>query len=251
VKVGWLADVVEGVGGAELTQAELRAAAPDGVEVIDCPPGAVVIGLDAYAIHNCVDYRPADLRAIGGKPAVKYWNDVGPWLDPDVRVMLGAARSVCCSPLQADHMGIIDAAQLIPPPVDLDRFEAAAASVNGDRAGSVCVASWRNLGKGAALAAEWGIEHGGLDFYGPGPLAPQGAVPWPYDQMPDLLAHYQRFVFLPTVIEPFGRLVIEAWAAGCEIVTNDLVGAKWWIESGHIDRVRTAGRDYWDFVLNA
>jgi hypothetical protein len=38
--------------------------------------------------------------------------------------------------------------------------------------------------------------------------------------MPALLAQYETFVFLPTVIEPFGRLVAEAWAAGCELVVE-------------------------------
>jgi glycosyltransferase involved in cell wall biosynthesis len=64
-----------------------------------------------------------------------------------------------------------------------------------------------------------------------------------------LLAQYETFVFLPTVIEPFGRLVVEAWAAGCRIVTNNLVGAKWWIENepGKLD---TAAQDFWRVVLS-
>jgi hypothetical protein len=251
MRVGWLADQADVVGGAELTQAEFRLAAPDDVEVIDCQPGAVVEGLDVYAIHNCIDYSAGDLAVTvaGDRSPVKYWNDVGPWLSSDVRILLGQARPVCCSGLQAEYMGLLGA-RVIPPPVDLDRFEAAAQDSNGDRRGAVCVASWRNLGKGAALAAEWGIEHGGVEFYGPGPLAPVGALPVPYEQMPQLLAHYRTFVFLPTVIEPFGRLVIEAWAAGCEIVTNDLVGAKWWIEQDGIDAIRTAADDFWELLLN-
>ena len=59
---------------------------------------------------------------------------------------------------------------------------------------------------------------------------------------------YERFVFLPTVIEPFGRVVVEAWAAGCELVINDLVGARYWIEHDP-DRIRTAGTDFWELVL--
>ena len=41
MRVGWLFDQGEAIGGAELTQAEFRAAAPDGVEVIDCPPDQI------------------------------------------------------------------------------------------------------------------------------------------------------------------------------------------------------------------
>jgi glycosyltransferase involved in cell wall biosynthesis len=53
---------------------------------------------------------------------------------------------------------------------------------------------------------------------------------------------------LPTVIEPFGRLVAEAWAAGCRIVTNDLVGAKYWIQNDP-DAIETAAEDFWKLVL--
>ena len=74
------------------------------------------------------------------------------------------------------------------------------------------------------------MKNGPVDFFGDGPFAPQGPRQVPYEAMPALLAQYETFVFLPTVIEPFGRLVAEAWAAGCEIVTNGQVGARWWIE---------------------
>ena len=247
MKVGWLADDASYVGGAELTQAEFRAAAPDDVEIIDCPTGSVTRGLDRYAVHNCVTYTPEDLAAIQDAPAIKYYNDVGTWLRDDRRKVLQEhARAVCVSPLQAEYMGLRDAA-LIPPPVDLDRFEQAAAGVNGDRRGTVSVASWRNLGKAPHRAAEWAADHGGLDFYGDGPFAPVGSQPVAYDRMPGLLARYETFVFLPTVIEPFGRLVVEAWAAGCALVVNDLVGARYWIDRP--DAIRSAATDFWALVL--
>jgi glycosyltransferase involved in cell wall biosynthesis len=68
--------------------------------------------------------------------------------------------------------------------------------------------------------------------------------------MPALLAEYERFVFLPTVIEPFGRTVVEAWAAGCEIITNGLVGARYWMEEDP-GALETAGEDFWRVVLDA
>jgi glycosyltransferase involved in cell wall biosynthesis len=248
MRVGWLADEPDVPGGAELTQAEFRAAATEGVEIVDCPPGGVVPGLDRYVIHNCVQYTLDDLRKLGGAVAIKYHHDVGPWLQADVRDWLGTrARHVCCSPIQADHMGLDDVAH-IPPPVDLDRFAKAAESVNGNRAGSVCVGSWRNYGKAPHKAAEWGARNGGIDFYGGGPLAPRDCVEVDYEQMPALLARYERFVFLPTVLEPFGRVVAEAWAAGCAIVTNELVGAGYWIQEDP-DAIESAGADFWAVVL--
>jgi hypothetical protein len=144
-RVGWLADEASQIGGAELTQAEFRDAAPDGVEVVDCPPEDVQ-DCDAYVIQNCVKYALADLEVIKDRPAVKYWHDVGPWLQPGVREWLDAhATPVCCSPIQAEYMGL-DAA-LVPPPVDLGRFADASKDMNGNRAGAVSIGSWRNYGK--------------------------------------------------------------------------------------------------------
>jgi glycosyltransferase involved in cell wall biosynthesis len=249
MRIGWLVDDPIATGGAELTQAEFATAAPEGVEIVPCPAGDIDTSCDRYVIHNCVKYTLDDLHKIEGKPTVKYWHDVGPWLQPECRAWLDEnARPVCCSPIQAEHMGLTNAAH-IPPPVDLARFSAAAATVNGDRAGVVSVGSWRNFGKAPQRAAEWAEANGvRLDFYGGGPLAPPGCQEVPYDQMPGLLAHYTTFVFLPTVLEPFGRLVAEAWAAGCEIVTNGLVGAGYWI-SENPAAIETAADDFWNLVL--
>jgi glycosyltransferase involved in cell wall biosynthesis len=248
MRVGWLLDQADAVGGAELTQAEFRAAAPEGVEIVDCPAGGVVPDLDLYVVHNCVTYFPEDLEALEGREVVKYWHDIGPWLQDGVREWLDLhARYICCSPPQAEFMQID--ADCIPPPVNLDRFSDAASRVNGNRNGAVCVASWRNAGKGQRKAMEWGDANGGLDIFGGGHLAPPGSQEVGYDRMPELLASYRTFVFLPTVIEPFGRLVAEAWAAGCEVVTNNLVGAKWWIENKP-EALGTAARDFWKAVLD-
>lgn len=246
MKVGWLADAGGIIGGAERTQAEFRRAAPDGVEIVDCPPGDVKPGCDVYAIHNCVMYRFKELEAIADKPIIKYWNDVGSWYSEEVRELLDAqARVICCSPLQAEYMDFPDA-ELIPPPVDLARFESAAAKAR-NRAGTISVGSWRNVGKAPGRVLEWARGNGGVDFYGSGPFAPPDSREVAYAGMPGLLARYKRFVFLPAVIEPFGRCVAEAWASGCELIINDLVGAKYWLTENP-DAIRTAGTDYWRVI---
>lgn len=249
MRIGWLADQADTLGGAELTQAEFRAAAPDGVEVVDCAPGAVVPDLDRYVVNNSVLYTLADYQAIGNRPTVKYWNDVGPHIQPEARTWLDRHTvPVCCSPIQAKYMNL--PAQCVPPPINLDRFRAAAASVNGNRRGVVSVGSWRNFGKAPHRVAEWSASQSNvsIDFYGVGRFAPAGCQPVAYDDMPALLAKYETFVFLPAVIEPFGRLVAEAWASGCQVVTNNLVGAKWFIENDP-DALESAGVDFWRIVL--
>lgn len=246
--VGWLVDDTELTGGAELSQAEFRAAAPDGVEVVDCPAGAVAAGLDRYVVHNCVTYTVGDLEATASARVVKVWHDVGPWVDPQVRNWLDTfADAVCCSPAQANYMGLEDA-HLIPPPVDLERFRAAATASHG-RLGACSIGSWHNPGKAPHRVAEWARSKGGrVDFFGDGPFAPEGCQMLAYQDVADVLASYHTFVFLPQVIEPFGRTVAEAWAAGCEIVTNGLVGAAWWIEQSPRS-MDSAARDFWEVVL--
>lgn len=247
MKVGWLVDNADHTGGAELTQAEFRAAAPDGIDIIDCPAGYVEPDLDLYVVHNCVQYELDDLEPLEGKAVAKYWHDVGPHLQTGVKDwLIENARQVCCSPIQAEHMGLSGMIGCVPPPVDLDRFRDAGAKMNGNRQGIVSVGSWRNHGKAPHRAAEW--AQGSLDFYGGGVFAPPDSREIAYEGMPALLARYETFVFLPTVIEPFGRVVAEAWAAGCEIVTNNLVGAKWWIEEDP-DKLDTAAADFWSVVL--
>jgi glycosyltransferase involved in cell wall biosynthesis len=252
MKVGWLADwAPEGfLGGAELTANEFRAGAPEGVEIIDCPPGSVDETCDRYVIHNLMTYQFADLEPLTGRKVVKYHHDVGPWLPAEIRIWLRKnAIPVCCSPLQAEHMDLPDP-HLIPPPVDLDPFTEAASRVNGGRGGAVSVASWRNHDKAPHRVAEWSLNNDTqVDFYGGGIVAPPGSGEVAYDQMPALLAGYETFVFLPGAIEPFGRLVAEAWAAGCKIVTNNLVGARYWIDS-RVDAIESAREDFWEVVTN-
>jgi glycosyltransferase involved in cell wall biosynthesis len=248
MRVGWLADVPDLPGGAEFTQTEFRVAAPEHVEIVDCLPGAVLPGLDLYVIHNCVQYTLEDLQAIGDAPSVRYWHDVGPWITPECREWLdGHARYACCSPAQADYMGI--QAKLIPPPVDLARFAEAAEHVNGDRSGAVSVGSWRNHGKAPHKVAEWAAQNQvHVDFFGGGFLAPAGSQEVSQEAMPALLAQYETFVFLPAVIEPFGRVAAEAWAAGCGLVVNEHVGAAYWIRNNP-EAIDTAAQDFWQWAI--
>lgn len=249
MRIGWLVDRASYIGGAERTQDEFRAAAPDGIEIIDCPVGNVDPDCDRYAIHNCVSYALDDLKVTKGKPTVKYWNDIGSWLKPGMREFLDRhATPICCSPLQQDHMGF-SKAHLIPPAVDLDPFRQAASRTNGNRSGAISVGSWRNLGKAPHMVVEWGARNGGVEFFGDGPFAPQGSRNVDYRSLPILMASYETFVFLPNVIEPFGRAVVEAWAAGCGLVINNLVGSKWWIMAKP-DALETAAEDFWAVVLD-
>lgn len=247
-RVGWLADAgnADGtLGGAELTQREFRDAAPEGVDVIDCPAGAVVEGLDRYVLHNVVGYALDDFGGIGA--AIKYHHDIGPHIRPEVWRWLGDAQHICCSPLQREFMEL-DAA-VIPPAIPLERFREAARNVNGsERGGCVAVGPWMNPAKNPEAAARFAIGHGGITFIGGGPLAPPDSEPVPYDDLPQKLARFKTFVHLPREIEPCGRSAIEAAASGCGVVLNRLVGARHWLEN-EPEALDSAARDFWQLVL--
>lgn len=248
MKVGWLADAPGYIGGAELTQAEFRAKAPKDVEVIDCPPSGVVAGLDTYVIHNCSTYDHTALEAIGKAPVVKYVNDCWPFGDPHLRDhLLEKATLIFTSPLHVarfPHEIKTKDVREIPPALDLDRFRTQA---NGDRQGNVCIGRMA-YGKGVDLLVDYGEP---VDVYSTVPVATRGGVTYKGqilpEEVPDTLAHYKTFVFLPTALEPFGRAVVEAWAAGCELILNRNVGSRHYIESDQ-EALTNAGERFWDVV---
>lgn len=249
MRVGWLTDPVGYLGGAELTQAEFRAAAPDGVEIIDCPPDDITAGLDVYVVNNVVHYRAEPLAPIA-RPIVWYHHDLSPWIRPDLRELLDrTATHVYCSPAQRDRYGI--SGPCIPPALDLERYRPTRQN-RRHRAGAVSIAQWRNPGKGAQQLVEWARANGPVDVYGPGEFAPAGnGVNYQgelaADGVASVLRAYKTFVFLPTELEPFCRTVAEAWASGCDLVVNRLIGACWWISEAP-EKLATAAEDFWGAV---
>lgn len=256
MKVGWLIDAHDWQGGAELTMEEFRASAPPEVEIVDCPPGNVQRGLDAYVVGNCVQYTLEDLAPTRGRPLVKYVNDVWPHADdPRVReFLLGGAKLAFCSPLHRErfpyehkHEG-----EIIPPPVDLAPFRRRGGTKPDAKREGTCWVGMGFYGKGIQEALEWGERNGPIDFYGIGPLMPPASAvarPMghvPHGELPGVLAGYERFLFLPSRVEPFGRSAIEAWAAGCRLIVNRNVGALHYTE--HPDELRGAAERFWRLV---
>jgi glycosyltransferase involved in cell wall biosynthesis len=261
MRVGWLADSFETPGGAELTQAELRAAAPAGVEVVEVRPDRLddVAGCDCVCVHNCVTYpAAATIGALEGKPVLRYWHDLardgGPG-DPALNHWAAEhATSVFTSPLHRDRFPhrIEGESHLIPPAIDLARFRLKGTR---KRSGACWLGSAAHAGKGLLQAFEWAEENEPVEFWGALPFEPppsprivaKGPVPPQY--VPEILGRYERFVFLPTTVEPFGRAVVEAWAAGCELIVNRNVGALHWLE--HPEALRSAPGDFWRLVEGA
>lgn len=242
-RVGWLADKHDPPGGAELTQAEFRAAAPEGVEVVDWT-GDEVVKTDRWVIHNCRTYSRLPFQE---GPSVRYLHDL--------RGSLAYADElIFCSPAQMERYRF--SGHLIPPALNLKAFRPPRQHRrNGERNGTCCVGAFMNPGKGGHLVAEWGDRNEPVDVYGYGPFLPAGphvnyCGPLEQAKVAQTLWQYERFVFLPTELEPFGRCVVEAWAAGCELIVNGNVGARYWIEEAP-EKLESAAVDFWGVVCES
>jgi hypothetical protein len=249
-RVGWLQDDHGYVGGAEMTAAEFRAAAPDGVEVIDCPPGDVNHGCDVYVAHNAVQYSPQDFEGL--PRVVKYAHDVFPHdLNGSRGWLVENAEWIFCSPAQRERMSIEGVC--IPPALDLDRCRPSRqVTRNTERKGIVSVAQWRNPGKGPTYIDSYAEDNGPVDVYGPGEFYPRGsAVNYLGEiekaKLPELLWNYETFVFLPVEFEPFGRTVVEAHYAGCGVICNGLIGARYYLEENP-QALENAAERFWEVV---
>jgi glycosyltransferase involved in cell wall biosynthesis len=211
--------------------------------------------VDVWVVNNCVTYGPEWIERFGDKPVVKYINDAWPHGDPDLkRWLLDNARLVSCSPAHADwwrNRGV--ETEVCPPAMNLQAFRDAR---QDEREGTVWLGAFTNHAKGIELAVEWAHNtRTPVDFYGSGPLAPRESElvrvhpPVAHEDVPALLGRSERLVFLPTGFEPFGRVVAEAWAAGCEVVTNELVGARHYLKHDPVALDRAA-RTFWDLVCD-
>lgn len=250
MRVGWLSDDAGYVGGAEMTQQEFVLAAPDEVKIVQCPPGGVERGLDRYVANNVVTYRVEDFDGL--ERVTWYHHDLSPFIDPAVRDWLNAnAQHVFCSAFQRDRYGIDG--MCIPPALDLSPFKPPRQQRHVKREGVCSIAQWRSMGKGPHLLADWANENRTpVDCYGDGEVVPhspyidfKGALP--HHLVAQTLWRYETFVFLPADPEPFCRSVAEAHAAGCEVVTNRLIGAVEWLSQP--DKLASAAEDFWAVVL--
>lgn len=248
MKIGWLADNPPYKGGAELCAAELLANAPSYVEIVPMAANAVHNNVDAFVIHNCTEYGSFIIPILETKPVIKYVHDVWPHGDPILKKWLGmkSALMVLSSPLhrQSLNMDISCPTAYVPNAINLNRYYQADA--NGTHVLDTCWVGRFHPDKGLENAAAWAKRNNRvIDWYGNGMPLPEHfggnycgkLMP---EQVADTMAKYRTFVFLPDEVEPFSRVVVEAWAAGCEVVTNGNVGAVWWIETRPNDLARGA-----------
>ena len=259
-RIGWLQSSIGIQGGAELSCDTLVGAAPEWAEVVYCEPRKrPPADLDAYVIQNSTTYPETWIEELVRRPVIRHVRD--PWYAGSALlrrwILDNAALLIFSSPVQVAAFGYEHdrPTAIIPPPVDLEKFRAAALP-QAERIGSVFVGRV-DIYKGAQRAIDWALRTGEpLALIGD-PMMPFGPLPpfvrlmgkVPYGDMPGILGQAKRLVFFPEWPEAFGRAVAEAWAAGCELLLDGRIGAQWWIEN-EPERLGLDGpvAEFWDAV---
>lgn len=259
VRVGWLQSRIGIQGGAELSCGTLVQSAPEWAEVVYCPATQRPPDVDVFVIQNSTTYHEKWIEELCRRPVVRHVRD--PWYAGAAvlrRWLLdNAALLIFSSQVQLDAFGYETACtiRIIPPPVDLEPFKAACKPTD-ERQGSVFVGRV-DVYKGAHRVVDWALRTGEpLALIGE-VMMPFGSLPpfiqlmgkAPYGEMPAILGRAKRFVFMPEWPEAFGRTVVEAWAAGCELMLDGRIGAAWWIRE-QPERLGLEGpvTEFWEAV---
>jgi len=260
VKIGWLQSNIGIQGGAELSCGALVEHAPDWAEVVYCPANKrPPKDIEAFVIQNSTTYGSRWIEELCTRPVIRQVRD--PWYAGDAIlrrwILSNAAAVVFSSPVQVEAFGYEHdrPVHILAPPVNLAPFREAALPAE-ERSGAVFVGRV-DVYKGAPAAVDWALRTGerllmiGDVMMGFGALPPyiQIAGRVPYKRMPEVLGHSEKLVFFPEWPEAFGRAVVEAWAAGCELLLRGKIGAQWWIENAP-ERLgfESAIAEFWDVV---
>lgn len=242
LRIGWLQDPSDYLGGAELESRLVRQRAPEWVEIVQCPPGEIVADVDLYIVQNCTRYGHEAMFTLEHRPVIKrvhdmYTNGNGTlrrWMLDNALLMMSSPLHVARFPWQYSGQVV-----LCPSAIDVPAIRAAA-SQNGFKKSPFLWLGRFWPGKGLENLEEWAaIENVEVDVYGFGPLV-EVVKAYPHlnfcgevapEDVADIMRRYETFVFLPSGVEPYSRTVVEAWVAGMFIKTNGNVGATWWLQT--------------------
>jgi len=256
MKVGWLVDFGAPVAGMVLQVRAYEAAKPKGIELVKCKPNRrPPSDIDAYILHG--DLYPREwIEIFEQKPLMAHRH--GGWFAGDTifrRWVLDNADLVTFnSPKQRELFKYPVQAKwaYIPTPIDIDKFREAADKVE-ERTGTIYLGLLAPV-KGIAHTIDWGLCYNHpIDFYGKAlypsfikaivpPCVYKGPVP--YEQIPDLLAQYENYIFMPYDGDLYSRTTIEAWASGCTMILDG--DQKAFYDYLDADQCRNGGKIFWE-----
>ena len=249
---------IEHLGGAELSLRSHVASAPPGVQVDVILPDdpADLSEYDAVVLSNlrpsggqgeAEEYRWAKLwidRLKGYRGyVIKQEHDAHPCTHRDARCINFAAIEAqtcdCISPIRTTFeklYNLCDAIIFLSPlqrrvinhiinikvrrqvdiatPIDFSKFRCITPFEKRKHAALITGDTLRVAPDAVALAEAEGYPVEQVDY-----------LSVPYEKMPELLNQYQAVVIAPAMLHAFGRLVAEAMACGCRVITNNRVGA--------------------------
>jgi glycosyltransferase involved in cell wall biosynthesis len=267
------------LGGAELSLRDHVAAAPPGVTVDVALPDAPV-DLKKYDTVVLSNLRPFGglgeaaeylwaqqwidrLRGYRGY-VIKLEHDVHPCTYRDARCInfdnIGQRACDCTSPIRRtfeELYNLCDAIIFLSPlhrrvinriihiktrrqydiatPVDFNRFRSIIPFNERKHAALITGDALRVAPEAVALAEAQGYPVERVEY-----------LSVPYEEMPELLNRYQAVVVAPVMLHAFGRLVAEAMACGCQVITNNRVGAMSYLDP--IAASRNSNADFWRVV---
>lgn len=251
VKVGWMVDPGLPRAGMVLSVEAFETAKPADVELYHCRPDRrPPDDLDAYILHGDLFDRRW-IEPIADKPFMNHRHGMWEAGDPIFRrwVLENADLVTFNSPFQRQRFPYqIDVPiDFVPLPIDIEHFKPRDA---GERTGTIHTGVIAPV-KGIAHVVDWALRtHTPVDFYGARltniPIVPpcryMGNAA--YEAMPGLLAQYKDFVCMHHHKDLYSRNVIEAWAAGCNLILGAGKEMFWdWFDP---DACQNAAQTFWD-----
>ncbi len=180
---------------------------------------------------HCIDFHALDEWNCSCRSPIPYWYeklynlcDTIIFLSPLHRQAINRIIRIR-GPRQVD----------IATPVDFESFRSITPFAERKHAAMVTGDSVRVAPEAEALAAAKGYPVEFVEY-----------LSVPYKDMPDFLNQYQAVVVAPRMLHAFGRLAIEAMACGCEVITNERVGAMSWPDP--LAACRKSDEVFWELV---
>lgn len=263
VKVGWMVDAGLPRAGMILSvEAFASGAEPRGYTLHECPSDRrPPDDIDVFVMHgDLYDRRWIDV--LRRKPFMAHRH--GGWFqgDPVFRrwVLDNATLVTFNSPKQRSLFPYpVNAREgYVPLPLNLDAINTLALERPWDeREHDLLFLGFIHPAKGVNKAMDWALRNSEtIHFYGE--LAFKGMLtqivePWgqymgpvDYERVPDLLTTYKRLVFMPYEPDIYCRVVLEAIAAECELITDGDTQSLWdWFNP---DACQDAVETFWNAV---
>jgi len=194
---------------------------------------------DLVVLNNITEFNPREIEWITShKPYIR-WEHGYSYRRPKekefyLRIFKNSLCNIFLSPLHfEEHRKDVplENAMVMPSPMNVDLFK----DHNLDRDIDFLFVGRFSPPKGVTNVLNLSVVNPDKAFYftGSGPLESfirqykncTVLRDVPYEKMPELYSRAKKLVHLPLWPEPFGRVVLEAYLCGCELIVNGRIGA--------------------------